>query len=91
MLGRCRAPARSVPTCLHLLPLGKPDHWGGKPAWERVTNRYVADGSARVAALERGEADLIDTVPPQEGGVPRGADPTMWWHQRRKSARRLWS
>jgi len=46
-----------------------PDFWGGRPPWDRVTTRYVADGNARLAALASGEVDLIDGVPAQE--VPR--------------------
>ncbi len=53
-----------------------PDFWGGRPPWDRVTTRYVADDNARLAALRAGEADLIDTVPP--GEVARlSADPQL--------------
>jgi peptide/nickel transport system substrate-binding protein len=53
-----------------------PDFWGGRPPWDRVTTRYVADDNARLAALRAGEADLNDTVPP--GEVARlSADPQL--------------
>jgi len=38
-------------------------HWGGKPRWERVTLRIVANDSARIAALLAGDVDLIENVP----------------------------
>jgi len=38
-------------------------YFGGKPAYERITFRYVADASARIAALKSGQADVIDAVP----------------------------
>lgn len=39
-------------------------HWGGRPRWRRVEVAYVPDGASRVEALLRGNADLIDQVPP---------------------------
>jgi peptide/nickel transport system substrate-binding protein len=43
-----------------------PDFWGGRPPWDRVTTRYVAEGKARLAALTSGDVDLIDGVPSRE-------------------------
>jgi peptide/nickel transport system substrate-binding protein len=45
---------------------GNPAHWAGRPAWERVTLRFIPQGSARVAALLAGEVDLVDQVPVQD-------------------------
>jgi len=39
---------------------------GPRPHWESVTYRFIPDDSARVAALMRGEVDLIDFVPTDE-------------------------
>ncbi len=41
-------------------------YWGARPAWERVTFRYVKNGSSRLATLLAGDADLIDTVSVQD-------------------------
>jgi peptide/nickel transport system substrate-binding protein len=46
--------------------VANPDYWGGKPAWDKVTARYIVDPGARIAALKAGEADLIDAVPVQD-------------------------
>lgn len=38
-------------------------HWNGRPAWDRVTFRPVANSAARVAALLAGDVDVIENVP----------------------------
>ena len=40
------------------------NYWGRKPAWKRVTMRFIPNESARVAALLAGDVDLIELVPP---------------------------
>lgn len=40
--------------------------WGGTPAWEHVSLRYIPADGGRVAALLAGDVDLIDSVPPAE-------------------------
>ncbi len=40
--------------------------WGGKPAFERVTLRFMPNSAARVAALLSGQVNLIDSVPPTD-------------------------
>jgi len=40
-----------------------PTYWGGAPKIQHVFWRWVPDDIARVAALQRGEADLIEPVP----------------------------
>jgi len=40
------------------------DHaWSGKPAWDRVTVRFIPNGTARLAALLSGDVDAIEGVP----------------------------
>jgi peptide/nickel transport system substrate-binding protein len=39
------------------------DHWGGKPAWEKLLFKPIKAGPARVAALLAGDVDLIEDVP----------------------------
>lgn len=39
-----------------------PGYWGPKPAWEKVTYRFIANGAARTAALLSGDVDVIDKV-----------------------------
>jgi len=38
-------------------------YWGEKPAWERVTFRFLSNDPARLAALLAGDVDAIDNVP----------------------------
>lgn len=39
------------------------DYYEGTPEYDTVTFRYVADPSARIAALQSGDVDVIDAVP----------------------------
>ncbi len=41
-------------------------YWGARPAWDKVTFRYVKNPSTRLATLLAGDADLIDTVSVQD-------------------------
>lgn len=41
-------------------------YWGDKPAYEKVTMRFISNDAARVAALLSGAVDLIDLVPPAD-------------------------
>jgi len=41
-------------------------YWGHKPAYEKVTLRFIAKDASRVAALLAGDVDLIDQVPPSD-------------------------
>ncbi len=41
-----------------------PGYWGAAAPWAHVEYRFVANDSARVAALLAGDLDVIDTVPP---------------------------
>jgi peptide/nickel transport system substrate-binding protein len=38
-------------------------YWGEKPAWDRVTFRFLSNDSARLAALLSGDVDAIENVP----------------------------
>ncbi|WP_426958880.1 ABC transporter substrate-binding protein [Muricoccus radiodurans] len=38
-------------------------YWGGAEPWARVSYRFIANDSARTAALLAGDVDLIDQVP----------------------------
>ncbi len=40
-----------------------PGYWNGVEPWDKVTFRFIADDSARVAALLSGDVDVIDQVP----------------------------
>lgn len=39
-----------------------PSYWGPKPAWDKVTYRFINNGAARTAALLAGDVDVIDKV-----------------------------
>jgi peptide/nickel transport system substrate-binding protein len=52
-----------------LLMDANPGWWGGKPAFDTVTLRFIPNSAARTAALLSGEVDLIDGVQPVD--VPR--------------------
>lgn len=40
-----------------------PNYWNGSEPWDKVTFRFIANDSARVAALLSGDVDIIDQVP----------------------------
>jgi peptide/nickel transport system substrate-binding protein len=42
------------------------DYWGGAPKMEKIVFRTIPELATRVSALERGEVDLVDIVPPEE-------------------------
>jgi peptide/nickel transport system substrate-binding protein len=42
------------------------DFWGGTPAWEKVSYRFLPNSPARSAALLAGDVDLIDFVPSED-------------------------
>ena len=41
-------------------------YWGEKPAWDKVTLRFITADPARVAALLSGDVDIIESVPPAD-------------------------
>jgi ABC-type transport system substrate-binding protein len=42
------------------------DYWRGKPTYDSITYKYVGDATGRVAALQSGQADIIDAVPVEQ-------------------------
>jgi peptide/nickel transport system substrate-binding protein len=58
----------------HVTMEANPDYWRGKPKIDRVIWKTVPEASARVAALQSGQADLIVSVPPESvDAVDKGA------------------
>ena len=47
----------------HIVLEANKDYWGGPPGIERVTWKPIPDNFARVAALAKGEVDLVTNVP----------------------------
>jgi peptide/nickel transport system substrate-binding protein len=47
-------------------------YWGGKPKYANVVLKAIANRSDRVAALEKGELQLLANVPPNVGCVATG-------------------
>ena len=41
-------------------------YWGAKPEWRKVVIQPIAVGGSRVAALQAGDVDMIDSVPPAD-------------------------
>ncbi|MFT3690941.1 ABC transporter substrate-binding protein [Paenirhodobacter sp.] len=50
------------------------EFWGPKPAWEKVTYRYIGNPAARTAALLAGDVDAIDKVSLSDLEKLRGND-----------------
>jgi len=51
-------------------------YWGEKPAFDKVEFRVIRNSASRVAALQAGDVDMIDFVPPLD--VPKlGRDPKI--------------
>jgi peptide/nickel transport system substrate-binding protein len=44
-----------------------PDYWGGKPDFDRMVVRAVPEMAPRIAALLKGEVDIITQLPPDHG------------------------
>lgn len=38
------------------------EHWRGRPAWERVTIRFMSNDATRLAALLAGDVDAVDQI-----------------------------
>src|SRR6266568_2355942 len=43
-----------------------PDYWGGKPDFDRLIVRSIPETAPRVAALLKGEVDIITQLPPDQ-------------------------
>src|SRR5262249_60518696 len=50
-----------------LVLAASPDYWGGRVDFDRLTVRALPEMAPRVAALLKGEVDLITQVPPDQG------------------------
>ena len=48
------------------------DYWGGKPQFDRVVFKTMSNAATRVAALEAGDVDMIDNVPPLDAKRLKG-------------------
>src|SRR3989454_2700225 len=46
---------------------GNPDYFGGRPDFERLIVRAIPETAPRVAALLKGEVDIITQLPPDQG------------------------
>lgn len=51
-------------------------YWAGPPATQEIVFRYVPEASTRISALQTGQVDVIDSVPPQLA-VTLQADPNV--------------
>ncbi len=43
-----------------------PDYWGGKPDFDRLVVRAIPETAPRIAALLKGEVDIITQLPPDQ-------------------------
>src|SRR5882672_7674769 len=53
-----------------------PDYFGGRPDFERMIVRAIPETAPRVAALLKGETDMITQLPPDQAGRVNGNAPT---------------
>ncbi|PRC55279.1 ABC transporter substrate-binding protein, partial [Mycobacterium sp. ITM-2017-0098] len=42
-----------------------PNYWGGPPGISGVTFRFISEPSTALSALQAGEVDWTDSIPPQ--------------------------
>lgn len=45
------------------------NYWGAKPGYQTIQFKYIPDPATRMAALQSGQVDVIDQVPPQDIGT----------------------
>lgn len=50
----------------HVVFAANPEYWGGKPAFDKVTLKFLPNNAGRVAALISGQVDIIDGVTPND-------------------------
>jgi peptide/nickel transport system substrate-binding protein len=60
-----------------LVMVKNPSYWGDKPAWDKVTLRFIPQDASRVAALLSGDVDMIDEVPPTDVARVKSGDRTQ--------------
>ena len=57
------------------------DHWRGRPAWERVTIRFIANDASRLAGLLANDLDAIDQIGTADIAAVR-ANPNLVFEQK---------
>lgn len=50
----------------HINLIANPNHWRGKPAFERIVIRHFEDGAAELLALQQGDADAAFNLAPEQ-------------------------
>ena len=76
-----------------------PSYWGGAPKISGVTFRFISEPSTALSALQAGEIDWTDSVPPQRVAQLRGDDSIKlavtpsndYWYLALNEARKPWS
>lgn len=53
----------------HLTIEANPDYWDGAPKVQKVVFRPITETSARIAALQTGEADIVTNLPPDQAAA----------------------
>ena len=56
----------------HLIVEAYEDYWDGTPAVDRMTFRLMADGNARMIAVQSGDVDISMQAPPEEASAASG-------------------
>ncbi|MHC9293715.1 ABC transporter substrate-binding protein [Mycobacterium sp. LTG2003] len=75
-----------------------PDYWGGAPGVSGVTFRFISEPSTALSALQAGEIDWTDSVPPQRVAQLRDDDSLTlavtpsndYWYLALNEARQPW-
>ena len=66
------------------------DYWGGKPDFDRMIMRAVPEMAPRIAALLKGEVDIITQLPPDHGERVNGNATTRGGAARSTPASTCW-
>jgi len=55
------------------------EYWGEKPAFDRIVFKDMSNAAARVAAIQAGDVDMIDYVPPLDAArLSKDDDLAIW-------------
>jgi len=76
-----------------------PDYWGGAPRLSGVTFRFISEPSTALSALQAGEIDWTDSIPPQRVAQLRDDDSITlavtpsndYWYMALNEAREPWN
>ncbi len=76
-----------------------PNYWGGAPAVSGVTFKFISEPSTALSALQAGEIDWTDSVPPQrvdelagDESIELGVTPSSdYWYLALNEARAPWN